>query len=80
MSEVAKVAAAAGADKLVLYHCSFFAATLAEFDLAVDLYGYTREMTDYAMLTEMLAAAKRHFDGPVYMGEPLMVFRIGADE
>ena len=80
VSEVAKVATAADAGKLVLYHRSFFAATQAEFDLAVGLYGFSREMTDHAMLTEMLAAAKRHFDGPVYMGEPLMVFRVGADE
>lgn len=76
-SEVGKIAQAAGVKKLVLYHRPMFAATAEEFDLATRVWNLPEESIPYTIKTEVLVAVRKYFDGPVVMGDPLMLFRIG---
>ena len=79
-SEVGKVASAAEVKKLVLYHRPVVAATQNDFEIATRVWGLPADAVSYDSLATIVAQTKQHFDGPVIMGEPLMVFRVGASD
>lgn len=80
-AEVGKLASAADVQTLVLYHRPVFASTQSEYALATRVWGLSESAVSYDNRSNLIAAVKEHFDGPVIMGEPLMVFRPGsADE
>ena len=79
-SEVGKLASAANVKKLVLYHRPVVAATREELELATRVWGLSEDAVSYESHSELLALAKQYYKGPVIMGEPLMVFHVGAGD
>ena len=79
-SEVGKVASAAEVKKLVLYHRPVVAGTQNDLEIASRVWGLSADAVSYDRLSNIIAQTKQHFDGPVIMGEPLMVFRVGASD
>ena len=77
-AEVGKVAQRAGAKKLVTYHTPQFTSVRSEQKRLLN-YGYKKDQIDLEMKSEFIFSIKKNYDGPVVMGEPLMVFEIGIE-
>ena len=77
-AEAGKVAQRAKVKKLVTYHSPPFTQTLSERKRLAARGGFfASNRTGLDTKNEFIAAIKKHYSGPVVMGEPLMVFDIG---
>ena len=78
--ELGKIAAKANVKKLVAYHLPvFIPPTVEQINLGNPL-GFPLDRFGAAAKADHIAAIKKHYDGPLFMAEPKMVFEIGANK
>ena len=77
--EVGKVAQRANVKKLVTYHMRQFTSVPDE-QKRLSNFGLPKHLISIEMKNEFIFVIKKHYQGPVVMGEPLMVFEIGESQ
>lgn len=76
--ELGKIAQRAKAKKLVAYHLRPFVNNTATQALLGNPTGFPKQEFGTAK-NDFIAEVKRHYQGPLFLAEPTMVFRIGVD-